>query len=124
MKNKKQKPESRNLQKSDTEAETKGRISKEDFTELLQLAKTNDPDFVKRVEEVNPDLFQSILNINPQLTKSELSLCAMIWLGFSSKDIADITYIQHRSVQTKKGRLRKKLNIPSETDLYSFFTSL
>lgn len=124
MRNKKQKSESRNLQKSDTEAETKGRISKEDFTELLQLAKTNAPDFVKRVEEVNPDLFQSILNINPQLTKSELSLCAMIWLGFSSKDIADITYIQHRSVQTKKGRLRKKLNIPSETDLYSFFTSL
>ncbi|MDN3692150.1 LuxR C-terminal-related transcriptional regulator [Chryseobacterium tructae] len=102
----------------------KERISKEDFAELLDLAKTNDLKFIKRFEEINPDLFQSILKINSQLTKSELSLCAMIWLGFSSKDIADFTFIQHRSVQTKKGRLRKKLNIPSETDLYSFFTSL
>lgn len=103
---------------------TKERISKEDFTELLDLAKSNDLKFIKRFEEINPSLLQNILKINPQLTKSELSLCAMIWLGFSSKDIADFTFIQHRSVQTKKGRLRKKLNIPSETDLYSFFTSL
>lgn len=103
---------------------SKEKISKEDFTELLDLAKSNDLKFIKRFEEINPSLFQSILKINPQLTKSELSLCAMIWLGFSSKDIADFTFIQHRSVQTKKGRLRKKLTIPSETDLYSFFTSL
>ena len=103
---------------------TKERISKEDFAELLDLAKSNDLKFIKRFEEINPGLFQNILKINPQLTKSELSLCAMIWLGFSSKDIADFTFIQHRSVQTKKGRLRKKLNISSETDLYSFFTSL
>ncbi|WP_353146444.1 LuxR C-terminal-related transcriptional regulator [Chryseobacterium sp.] len=125
LKNRKQKSENKTLQRSNTEVtEMKGRISKEDFTELLELAKSNDLNFVKRVEELNPNLFQNILNINPQLTKSELSLCAMIWLGFSSKDIADFTYIQHRSVQTKKGRLRKKLNIPSETDLYSFFSSL
>ncbi|AZA84500.1 hypothetical protein C1637_06585 [Chryseobacterium lactis] len=103
---------------------TKDQISKENFTELLELAKNNDLTFIKRFEEINPFLFQNILKINPQLTKSELSLCAMIWLGFSSKNIADYTFIQHRSVQTKKGRLRKKLNIPSETDLYSFFTSL
>lgn len=102
----------------------KERISKEDFAELLDLAKSNDLKFIKRFEEINPALIQNILKINPQLTKSELSLCAMIWLGFSSKDIADFTFIQHRSVQTKKGRLRKKLYIPSETDLYSFFTSL
>lgn len=102
----------------------KERISKEDFTELLDLARSNDLKFIRRFEEINPSLFQNILKINPQLTKSELSLCAMIWLGFSSKDIADFTFIQHRSVQTKKGRLRKKLNISSETDLYSFFTSL
>nr|WP_315034091.1 LuxR C-terminal-related transcriptional regulator [uncultured Chryseobacterium sp.] len=113
------------LQKSGTEESSiKEKISKEDFNELLELAKTNDVKFIKKFEEINPNLFKSILDINPQLTKSELSLCAMIWLGFSSKDIADYTFIQHRSVQTKKGRLRKKLGIPSEIDLYSFFTSL
>ncbi|WP_412850832.1 LuxR C-terminal-related transcriptional regulator [Chryseobacterium sp. PMSZPI] len=124
-KNKKHKKENKILQQSNAEfTGTKGKITPENFTELLELAKTNDLKFIKRFEEINPNLFESILKINPQLTKSELSLCAMIWLGFSSKDIADLTFIQHRSVQTKKGRLRKKLNIPSETDLYSFFTSL
>ncbi|PWN72305.1 hypothetical protein C1631_006820 [Chryseobacterium phosphatilyticum] len=122
---KKNKKENNSLDKAITN-KTSGRMnnSAENFTELLELAKSNDVKFIKRFEEINPDLIQSILKINPQLTKSELSLCAMIWLGFSSKDIADYTFIQHRSVQTKKGRLRKKLNIPSETDLYSFFTSL
>lgn len=121
----KNKNENKDFQKSSTKpSSTKEQISKEDFTELLELAKSNDPNFIKRFEVINPSLLQSLLKINPQLTKSELSLCAMIWLGFSSKDIADFTFIQHRSVQTKKGRLRKKLNIPSETDLYSFFTSL
>ncbi|AYZ38104.1 hypothetical protein EGY07_04910 [Chryseobacterium indologenes] len=112
------------LQENSLDSLTKEKISKENFTELLDLAKSNDAKFIKRFEEVNPGLFLSLLKINSQLTKSELSLCAMIWLGFSSKDIADYTFIQHRSVQTKKGRLRKKLHISSETDLYSFFTSL
>lgn len=125
IRNRKYKKENNNSGKSNTVAfPAKEKISKEDFTELLDLAKSNDLKFVKRFEEINPSLFQNILIINPQLTKSELALCAMIWLGFSSKDIADFTFIQHRSVQTKKGRLRKKLNISSETDLYSFFTSL
>ncbi|MGE8556526.1 MAG: LuxR C-terminal-related transcriptional regulator [Chryseobacterium jejuense] len=125
IRNRKYKKKDKNSRKSSTVAfPSKERISKEDFTELLDLAKSNDLKFIKRFEEINPSLFQNILKINPQLTKSELALCAMIWLGFSSKDIADFTFIQHRSVQTKKGRLRKKLNISSETDLYSFFTSL
>ncbi|RXM51740.1 LuxR C-terminal-related transcriptional regulator [Chryseobacterium sp. CH1] len=125
IRNRQQNKENKNSEKSNTvNYPTKERISKEDFTELLDLAKSNDLKFIKRFEEINPSLFQNILKINPQLTKSELSLCAMIWLGFSSKDIADFTFIQHRSVQTKKGRLRKKLAISSETDLYSFFTSL
>lgn len=125
IRNRRHKKESKIPEKSNTITyPTKERISKEDFTELLDLAKSNDLKFIKRFEEINPSLLQNILKINPQLTKSELSLCAMIWLGFSSKDIADFTFIQHRSVQTKKGRLRKKLNISSETDLYSFFTSL
>ncbi|SDJ14686.1 LuxR C-terminal-related transcriptional regulator [Chryseobacterium jejuense] len=125
IRNRKYKKEDNNSGKSSNIAfPSKERISKEDFTELLDLAKSNDLKFIKRFEEINPSLFQNILKINPQLTKSELALCAMIWLGFSSKDIADFTFIQHRSVQTKKGRLRKKLNISSETDLYSFFTSL
>ncbi len=126
LKRRKYKEESKHLHIPDTETsqQEKEKISKEDFAELLELARKNDLKFLKRFEEINPSLFQNVLKISPRLTKSELSLCAMIWLGFSSKDIADFTFIQHRSVQTKKGRLRKKLNVSSDRDLYSFFMSL
>jgi tetratricopeptide (TPR) repeat protein len=125
LKRRKHKEENKDFQIPDAEtSQKKEKISKEDFAELLDLARKNDLKFLKRFEEINPSLFQNVLKISPQLTKSELSLCAMIWLGFSSKDIADFTFIQHRSVQTKKGRLRKKLNVSSDRDLYSFFMSL
>ncbi|WJJ99630.1 helix-turn-helix transcriptional regulator [Elizabethkingia anophelis] len=48
----------------------------------------------------------------------------MIKLNFSSKEIANNTFIQHKSVQQKKHRLRKKLNVPTDQDLYVFFQDL
>lgn len=52
---------------------------------------------------------------------TDISLYAMIWMRFSSKDISRFTYVQHRSVQTKKNRHRKKLHLESDVDLYRFF---
>lgn len=92
--------------------------------DLIKLAQENSPLFISKFQEIHPELIKKIRLINPKMSKSELSLCAMIWLGFSSKDIAHNTFMQHRSVQTKKHRLRKKLNIPSEIDLYIFFKDL
>ena len=65
--------------------------------------------------------YENLISKHPNLTKTELVLCALIRLNLSSKEIADYTYVQHKTVQTQKNRLRKKLNIPSDTNLYSFF---
>ncbi|WP_142018107.1 helix-turn-helix transcriptional regulator [Chryseobacterium aquifrigidense] len=65
-----------------------------------------------------------MLKINSNLSRSDLAFCALIWLGFSSKEIAQSISMEHRSVQTKKYRIRKKLNLESETDLYRFFRSI
>lgn len=99
-------------------------VFNEYFSELIDLAKKNDITFINQFQKINPEFFPKLLKINHQLTQSELSLCAMILLGLTSKEIADFSFIQHRSVQTKKARLRKKLNIPSETDFYIFLKSL
>jgi DNA-binding CsgD family transcriptional regulator len=48
----------------------------------------------------------------------------MLKLHFSSKEIADYTFVQHRSVQQKKYRIRKRLNIPGEEDIYDFFDKI
>ncbi|WP_336687333.1 hypothetical protein [Chryseobacterium bernardetii] len=101
----------------------KSRIN-DSFDELVGLAKKNDSTFLTRFQEIYPEFCPRLLEINPRLGASELTFCAMIKLNFTSKEIAEYTFIQHKSVQQKKHRLRKKLNVPTEQELFLFFDSL
>ncbi|WP_165828212.1 tetratricopeptide repeat protein [Chryseobacterium phosphatilyticum] len=94
------------------------------FDELVNLAKKNDSTFLTRFQEIYPDFCPKLLEINSKLGASELAFCAMIKLNFTSKEIAEYTFIQHKSVQQKKHRLRKKLDVPSDQELFIFFDSL
>jgi len=94
------------------------------FEEVIQLAKNNDPEFLTRFQEVYPDFFPKLLQIEPQLQNSELKFCALLFLNFSSKDIATYTFVQPQSIQTRKNRLRKRLNISSEEDLYIWMKNI
>lgn len=91
---------------------------------IMELAKNNDPEFLNRFKEVYPNFINRLLTINPNLEPSEVVFCAMLKLHFTSKEIANYTLVQHRSVQQKKYRIRKRLNIPTETDIYQFFDDL
>lgn len=92
--------------------------------EVIELVKKNDPSFLTKFKEVYPEFIASLLRMKPNLEDSELALCAMIKLHFSSKEIAAYTLVQHRSVQQRKYRLKKKLNIPGEEDLYRIINEL
>lgn len=94
------------------------------FDEVLQLAKDNDASFLARFQEVYPEFIAKLLEKNPKLVNTELALCALIYLNLSSKDIARFTYIQPKSVQIRKYRLRKKLEIPQDADLHVWLQSL
>ncbi|SIR50787.1 Tetratricopeptide repeat-containing protein [Chryseobacterium sp. RU33C] len=91
---------------------------------LMSLAKKNDPLFFNEYQSFYPEFVERLFEINSNLSINELSFCAMIQLGLSSKEIAQYSFMQHRSVQTKKNRLRKKLNIPSDVDIYFFLQGL
>lgn len=93
------------------------------FEEMIELARKNNTAFLPRFKEVYPEFTQNLLTQHPDLTNTELRLSALIFLNFASKEIADCMFITHRSVQTSKSRLRKKLGIPNETDLYQYFKS-
>jgi len=94
------------------------------FEEVVQLAKNNDPEFLTRFQEVYPNFFPKLLQIDPQLQNSELKFCALLFLNFSSKDIATYTFVQPQSIQTRKNRLRKKLFISSEEDIYIWMKNI
>lgn len=80
--------------------------------------------FLEKFQTVNPDFNQRLLQVHDTLTKTEVEFCAMIRLNMSSKDIARILGIRPESVFTKKYRLMKKLNLPKDTDLFVWLTSL
>ncbi|MGE8555375.1 MAG: tetratricopeptide repeat protein [Chryseobacterium jejuense] len=109
--------------KEETE-ELKSHVRAKMLKEVTELAQKNDSSFLMKFKELYPDFISTLLKINPDLENSELTFCAMLKLHFSSKEIADYTFVQHRSVQQKKYRIRKRLNIPGEEDIYDFFDKI
>lgn len=87
------------------------------FAELLELAKANDSSFLSRFKEIYPNFYRKITTTYPEMTSGQLSFCALLKLNFSTKEIAQCSHISVRSVEMKKNRLRKQLNIPSDIDL-------
>ncbi|MDR2234990.1 MAG: tetratricopeptide repeat protein [Chryseobacterium sp.] len=104
--------------------ELKSTVKTKKQQEILELAKNNDSTFLLKFKELYPDFIRKLLEINPDLENSELAFCAMLKLHFSSKEIADYTFVQHKSIQQKKYRIRKRLNIPKEDDIYEFIDDL
>ncbi|HBL34974.1 MAG TPA: hypothetical protein DDZ96_14355 [Porphyromonadaceae bacterium] len=95
----------------------------ESLERVLTLAQKNDPAFLPLFRKVYPQFSQNIFQKYSDLTPSEFQLCALIFLDFTSKEIAQYTFVTHRSVQTSKSRLRKKFEIDGQTDLYQYIKS-
>lgn len=94
------------------------------FNEVIQLAKTNSPEFFTRFKEIYPEIVESLLEINPKLRVSELTLAAYIYLGFNTKDIAAYTFRTLSTIRNRKHNLRSKLNIPIEESTELWFKNI
>lgn len=88
----------------------------EGFEEMIQYAKDNDPKFRARFQELYPHFRGRILERNPDLKPSEMLLAAYTYLGFTTKDIAQYTYKAVKTIKNNKYNLRKRLDIPQQTD--------
>lgn len=92
---------------------------------LDNLANDNsDLEFKHFFEKVHPDFYRILLERFPDLTQRDLRLCAFIYLGLNTKEIATITYREVRSVESARNRLRKKLGIENSDDLQAFLQEL
>lgn len=89
-------------------------INNEDDWKFFESAFNNaDKDFLKKVKEKHSEL-----------SANDLRLCAYLRLNLSSKEIAPLLNISVRSVEVKRYRLRKKMNLPRETGLTDYIISL
>lgn len=94
------------------------------YEDIVELAKSNSPEFLPLFEKGYPEFVSAMKNLNPSIRSSELSFCALAYLNFSTKDIADFTFVTIRAVQVRRNRLRKKYDIPSEADFNEWFRGL
>lgn len=56
----------------------------------------------------------------PSLSSTDLKLCAYLRLNLSSKEIAQLLNISLKGVEISRYRVRKKLQLATETNLYDF----
>lgn len=89
-------------------------INEDDTWDMFKEAFNNaDKDFLKKVK-----------NAHPSLTPNDLRLCAYLRLNLSSKEIAPLLNISVRSVEIKRYRLRKKMDLPHELGLVEYILSI
>lgn len=89
-------------------------INEDDTWDMFKEAFNNaDKDFLKKVKKAHP-----------VLTPNDLRLCAYLRLNLSSKEIAPLLNISVRSVEIKRYRLRKKMDLSHELGLVEYILSI
>ncbi|MCV9934302.1 hypothetical protein OIU80_18645 [Flavobacterium sp. LS1R47] len=92
--------------------------------DLKLLVMEGSPLFFAKFKEMYPEYIDKIIKITPTIVSSELRFCALLKLGFSTNEIAIYTKSTIRAVQSKRYRLRKKLNVPPDVDLYDWLINI
>jgi DNA-binding CsgD family transcriptional regulator len=75
--------------------------------------------FESYFDEANEEFFKRLKEKYPDLTPNDLRLCAFIRMNISTKEIAAILNISYRGAEVSRYRLRKKMDLPRETNLAS-----
>lgn len=80
--------------------------------------------FSKHFNSVHGDFITILKNKYPSLKPHELRLCAYLRMNLSSKEIAPLMSISIRGVEISRYRLRKKMALPTETNLAQYLIEL
>ncbi|WP_298484972.1 tetratricopeptide repeat protein [uncultured Maribacter sp.] len=80
-------------------------------------------EFETRFISVNQNFYKNMRKKYPNLSQTDLKLCALLKLGFSSKEMSSLLGITIESAHTSRYRLRKKLNLEKGTNLAKFMAN-
>jgi len=86
---------------------------KDDWQLFLEAFNNADKDFIKKIKTAHPSL-----------TSNDLRLCAYLRLNLSSKEISPLLNISPKSVEVKRYRLRKKIDLSSAQSLSDYILSI
>jgi ligand-binding sensor domain-containing protein/DNA-binding CsgD family transcriptional regulator len=103
------------------------------ITEIKKMMRTlNDDDkmdqewenFTKHFDKVHSDFVVGLKEKHPGITGNELKLSAYLRMNLSTKEIAQLMNISVRGVEISRYRLRKKLQLPTETSLFDYLINI
>ena len=80
--------------------------------------------FEKAFENSDPDFFKKLKTVHPSLTNNDLKLCAYLRLNLSSKEIAPLLNISVHSVEIKRYRLRKKMELTRKQGIVAYIMTI
>jgi len=98
----------------------------EDIQEVISIINKNIAEkdnwklFKEAFDNADKDFLQSVKKEHPNLTSNDLKLCAYLRLNLSSKEIAPLLNISVRSVEIKRYRLRKKMDLDHDQGLVEY----
>ncbi|AVR47332.1 histidine kinase [Christiangramia fulva] len=107
--------------------------NKEETQEIKSVIKNIDKDineednwkfFKKAFSNADKDFFKKMKEKHPELTSNDLKLCAYLRLNLSSKEIAPLLNISVKSVEIKRYRLRKKMDLDRNTNLTDYIINV
>jgi DNA-binding CsgD family transcriptional regulator len=90
---------------------------------LLSDTEKSDDDwdnFSMYFDQVHNNFITTMKAKFPGLSSTDLKLCAYLRLNLSSKEIAQLLNISLKGVEISRYRVRKKLQLSTETNLYDF----
>ncbi|CEJ68221.1 hypothetical protein BN1195_00503 [Chryseobacterium oranimense G311] len=99
-------------------------LTEDNIAEILELAEMDSPLFLEKFQIYFPDFMPSLLKINSGLISSEIHICALMRLNFDTKKIALCTNSSVRAIESRKYRIRKKLDIPSDININNFILKI
>ncbi|RYY35305.1 MAG: transcriptional regulator [Sphingobacteriaceae bacterium] len=80
--------------------------------------------FTNHFNVVHANFFKVLQAHYPDITVNELKLCAFIKMNLSTKEIAHLSNITIKAVEVARYRLRKKLSLQTDTNLYNFLVQI
>ncbi len=87
---------------------------------LDRLVREGNPAFLIEFKKQYPDFYNRLLTCNPEIG-NDMKFCALIRLNYTTAQMAEYTKSTIRAVESRKYRLRKKLNIPKDKNIYAWF---
>ncbi len=76
--------------------------------------------FTIHFDKAHNDFFVALKDRHTNLTPNELKLCAYLRMNLSTKEMAQLMNISVRGVEISRYRLRKKLQLSTETNLFTY----